>query len=113
MDIVAYKYMFMWILINFIFALIIIVLLFEINFAEINKTVILSCLLAALSPELLTNVKFKLGRSEESVIDLSAYKAKALDVISNQLKGAAVRRQKQQLLALNHYGVIHRNKAIK
>ena len=100
----VYKYLSVWILINYLFALIILFLILPetVGLKEVNKTLFLSCLLATAIPEISANLRLQLGKSNRA-LDLYKYKLKISGLISQKVTQANIERRSQQLISLALY----------
>ncbi len=98
------RYLAAWIFFNYLFALIVLVLILpkDMSLSEINKTLFVYCLAATAMPEIAANLKLQLGNSTNA-IDLYKYKIKVSDLITERLGSCVAEQRCKELMALAYF----------
>lgn len=102
----AICYLFLWVGVNYIFALIFLLLIMpkDVSLGSFSRNLFVYCLIATGLPELSANLRIQLGRqSEKALVDLRQYKKKVSDFISQQLTRASIQDRERQLRNLVAY----------
>jgi hypothetical protein len=100
----VYRYLSIWILVNYLFALIILLLILPDpgDMENVNRTLLLYCLISTAIPELSANLRLQLGKSSRS-LDLYKYKLKVSGLIAQKVSQANYERQSRKLISLALY----------
>lgn len=95
----VYKYLFVWVSINYTFALILLLLTLpdDVGWDEIDRTFIMYCVIVTIIPEFSTNLRLQFGKEQDYALDLSQYKIMVSGLISNWMESAAADQRKQAL----------------
>ena len=98
------RYLAAWIVANYIFALLFLLLILpdNVSLSSVDKTLFVYCLIATALPELATNIKLSLGKTRES-LDLYKYKEQLSLLISDRAKQSCEDYRSQQLVNLSYY----------
>ncbi len=98
---VVTRYLAAWIFFNYLFALLILLLILpaDLTLSEINKTLFVYCVVATAMPEIAANLKLQLGNST-SAIDLYKYKIKVSNLITERLGISEAEQRSKELMAL-------------
>jgi len=98
------RYLAVWIVANYIFALLFLLLILpdDVSLSNVDKTLFVYCLIATALPELAANIKLSLGKKGES-IDLYKYKEQLSTLISDRAKQSCDDYRSQQIVDLSYY----------
>ncbi len=101
----SWKYLFWWVTINFVFAMIFLLLILpdDVTLTHINKKLLLYCLVATALPELSANIKLQFGKSEEQSLNLYKYKNKVATIIAKQLNKSYQHKRNEDIAHLSHF----------
>ncbi len=101
----GYKYLFLWISVNYIFALILLFIILpdDVSMTQMDKTFFLYCLIATAFPEISTNVRLQIGKSEQHALDLQKYKKTFSNIIGREMQKAYSLDKKRRLECLKAY----------
>lgn len=100
----VYKYLAVWILVNYLLALVILLVILPdtVGLDKITTQLAYSVFLATAIPEISANLRLQLGKSSRS-LDLYKYKTKISGLIAERVSEAVIDRRSQQLLSLALY----------
>jgi hypothetical protein len=101
----SWKYLLWWVIVNYIFAMIFLLLILPsgVSLTNLNKTLLLYCLVATALPELSANIKLQFGKFENQSLNLYKYKNKISDIIAKQLSKSYMNKRREDLTCLVHF----------
>lgn len=101
----SWKYLLWWVIVNYIFAMIFLLLILPsgVSLTNLNKTLLLYCLAATALPELSANIKLQFGTFENQSLNLYKYKNKISDIIAKQLTKAYMNKRREDLTCLLYF----------
>lgn len=95
------RYLSAWIFLNYLFALLVLLLILpsDLSLSTINKTLFVYCLVATAMPEVAANLRLQLGNSSNA-LDLYKYKSRVSDLITERLGHSVAEQRMKDLMAL-------------
>ena len=95
------RYLSVWIFLNYLFALLVLLLILpsDQSLSTINKTLFVYCLVATAMPEVAANLRLQLGNSANA-LDLYKYKSRVSDLITERLGHSVAEQRMKDLMAL-------------
>jgi hypothetical protein len=98
------QYLIVWLTANYLFALLFLFLILpdDVGLQTINKTLFVYCIIATALPEVATNIRLSIGKTDNG-LNLYQYKEQVSDIISDRMRFSHDNYRSHQLVCLSYY----------